>query len=215
MPSIEVIENKTPDVENKPKPKRKRLTAEEKAAADKRKYNEIAARAAQRSKNAQARRNAKKATTKATRNAERATLRNRLAASVMDLAQQRGVSLTSENVKIPKVGIKENKLEDYYLAAKKRYYTRTKKPTSIRLQAMEQADQEGIPREYVKQTARTKTVGEILNAARKRYGKITEKQKKTGTRAAIMSMIMSQYPDLTTEEAVMKVVCVRKKADKK
>lgn len=209
MTKIEVMDNgdekyNAPQIEYvaAEKPKRKRLTAEERMEALKAKMNAAAKKAAMKAAAMAERRDAAKT--------KKMALRNQLVDAVMNRAATNQVSLIRENVKIPAVAAKMNQVEKYYQAAKKRYYTRTKKPSPILHEAQRLAEAEGIPAAYIKQTTRNKTAQNILTAARKRYNKNTAKMAKTGKRAAILATILDQHG--LDETAVMKMICVRKKA---
>ena len=194
--------------EVKPKEKRKRLTAEEKLMAAEEKIRAAAAKAEERARATQAKKNAKKAADRATRNTAKKALRDQLFAAVMNRAADNQLSFKAEHVKIPAVAA--NNVDKYYQAAKKRYYAKhpTKKSSIHRL-AIDAAQEQGIPEQYVKKTTRNKTVNAMIAAAKKRYNKNTEKRDKTGRRAAIMSMIQEKFS--LNETDAMKVICVRKK----
>ena len=195
-----------------PKGKKKRLTVEERIADIAQKAEAAAKKARNRVEATAAKRQAKKAANKATRNTTKKQSRNALAAAVMNMARNQGVSLVAEDVKIPGVGAKMNHIRKYFDAAKKRYYTRTKKPSSIRREALQLAVEQGIPEVYVKATTRNKSVQNILERARKRYDKNTAKKSKHSMRDQFLAF--AEQLGLT-EKQMVSTVCVRKKAEKK
>ncbi len=195
-----------------PKGKKKRLTAEERIADIREKAEAAAKKARNRVEATAAKRQAKKVANKATRNTTKKQSRNTLAAAVMNMARNSGVSLLAEDVKIPGVGAKMNHIRKYFDAAKKHYYTRTKKPSSIRRQALQIAVDQGIPEVYVKATTRNKSVENILERARKRYDKNTAKKAKHSFRDQFLEFAKQLG---LTEKQMVSTVCVRKKAEKK
>ena len=195
-----------------PKGKKKRLTAEEQIAKIQEKAEAAAKKARNRVEATAAKRHAKKTANKATRNTTKKQSRNALAGAVMNMARNQGVSLVPDDVKIPGVGAKLNHIAKYFDAAKKRYYTRTKKPSSIRRRALQLAAERGIPEVHVKATTRNKSVENILERAQKRYAKNTAKHTKHSFRDQFLAF--AQQLGLSEKEMVS-TVCVRKKAEKK
>ena len=199
------------DIEPLEKPKRKRLTPEERLAKLQEQVQAAAQRALNRRTATHKAQEEKKAQKKADRNTSKKGLHNQIRAAVLERAQQQGISMSANDVKIPGVAAKMNAVDKYYQAAKKHYYTRTKKPSSIMRLAVEQAQQDGIPVEYLKKTVRNKTVNDLIKQARARMEKNTVKKKKS----SMYERFLQFATDLGLSEKEMKsAICVRKKVAK-
>jgi hypothetical protein len=197
------------------KPKRKRMTAEEKLEKMKANIEAAAKKAANKKAATLKKRENEKAVRREKRDTQKKTLREGITNAVLRRASNVGLSISKNDVKIPGVGAKLNNayIDKYFAAAKKRYYARTKKPSSIGREAERAAANEGIPLQYLKLTTRTKTMKDVLNAARKRYMKNTAKMNKSSKRAAMLRRLEEEFG--VNEKDAMKIICVRKKAEAK
>ena len=196
-----------------PKEKKKRLTPAERIAAIQKKANNAAQKARNRVATTAAKKNAKRTAAKSVAANTKKAKHNAIANAIRRKANNEGFSFTSNDIKIPTVAAKLNAVDKYFQAAKKRYYARTKKPTSIRRQALQIAQEQGIPEEYLKQTTRNKSAQEIIQRALKKMGKNTTKRAKSGHRAAILAYAEQSLG--LNEKDTISAVCVRKKVEKK
>lgn len=195
------------------KPKRKRLTAEEKKAKEEANVKARANRAASKARETVARRqakaNAKKAESKASRNVTRRDIKDRL----VNMAAHAQLSISENDMKVPEKGAKMNQLQKYFNAAKSRYYKRTKKASSFQRQVLEAAAAEQLDPKYVKFYTRERNVSKLLEKARERKMKNTAKMTKGQKRAEIIQYAQDSLG--MSEKDFMSIVCVRKKAEKK
>lgn len=200
------------DVAAAPKPKRKRLTVEERMEKLQANIQAKAERAAQRARNTAARRAAKVNEKKTIKAKERGELADVLRRQINQMAANAQLSLTAANVKIPSKGAKADHLQKYFNAAKARYYKRTKKASSFQRHVLSAARNQGINQKYIK-FGRNKTINAILKKATERKAKNTAKASKSEKRVAILEMAAQQMG--LNEKDLMSIVCVRKKVEKK